>query len=259
MNEPLTPDHPLRAALDDEQATLTRVRMHLATLDLAAVGATDYDQELLALRDQLGEARMEDVPALVDQMLQAQAVRARRGLYDETMAHQDRELARFVERLKAEGEWDNTLLVIGADHGHPAGTFARFGRGLIEPRPESWQGALFDSYSTRVPLIVIWPRKIPGGRRIEQAVSMIDVLPTILDLAGLPQPEIAQGRSLAPLCLGGELAARPVILDEFRVDEASGELIGKLEIIDGLWGASLEIAPVAAGADGSLVRHPVPA
>lgn len=184
---------------------------------------------------------------------------ARRGLYDETMAHQDRELARFVETLKAAGEWENTLLVIGADHGHPAGTFARFGRGLIEPRPDSWQGALFDSYSTRVPLIFIWPAKIPGGRRIEQAVSMIDVLPTILDLCGLPAPEIMQGRSLAPLCLGGKLDPKPVILDEFRVDEATGEMIGNIEIIDGRWGASLEIAPVAAGADASRGRHPVPA
>ena len=37
---------------------------------------------------------------------------------------------------------------------------------------------------------------------------MIDVLPTILDLAGLPPPEVAQGRSLAPLLLGGERSSR---------------------------------------------------
>ncbi len=179
----------------------------------------------------------------------------RRGLYDETMAFQDRELERFVERLKAEGEWENTLLVIGADHGHPAGTFARFGRGLLEPRPESWQGALFDAYSTRVPLVFVWPGHIPGGRRIAQAVSMLDVLPTVLDLVGLPAPEVAQGRSLAPLLSGkGELEPRPVILDEFRVDEASGELVGNLEILDGRWGASLEIGPGAQ--EG---RHAVPA
>jgi arylsulfatase A-like enzyme len=169
------------------------------------------------------------------------------------MAHQDRELARFVERLKSEGEWENTLFIVGADHGHPAGTFARFGRGLIEPQPEAWQGALFDANSTHVPLIFIWPKKIAAGRRIEQPVSMIDVLPTILDLAGLPQPEIAQGRSLAPLLLGGELAPKPVILDEFRVDEASGAMIGNLEMVDGRWGASLEIGLGTSG------RHSIPA
>ncbi|HEV8112353.1 MAG TPA: sulfatase [Planctomycetota bacterium] len=182
-----------------------------------------------------------------------------RGLYDETMAHQDRELERFVDRLKADGEWDNTIFVIAADHGHPAGTFARWGRGLIEPQPEGWQGALFDSYSTHVPLIFVWPRGIQGGRRFAEPVSMIDVLPTILDLAGLPAPEVLQGRSLAPLLRGKKLESRPVILDEFRVDEATGQMVGNIETIDGRWGASLEIAPVAEGADALHGRHAFPA
>jgi arylsulfatase A-like enzyme len=180
----------------------------------------------------------------------------RRGLYDETMGYQDQELGRFVARLKASGEWEHTLLVIGADHGHPAGTFARFGHGLLEPQPEGWQGALFDAFATRVPLIFVWPGKIPGGRRIEQPVSMIDVLPTLLDLLDLPAPEVVQGRSLAPLLLGGELEQRPVILDEFRVDEASGEVIGNIELIDGRFGASLQIGPGSLGTGG---RHAVPA
>ncbi len=173
----------------------------------------------------------------------------RRGLYDETMAHQDHQLGRLVERLKAAGEWEGTLLVIAADHGHPAGTFARFGRGLFEPQPEPWQGALFDSYSTRVPLIFVWPGHIRGGVRFARPVSMIDVLPTILDLVGLPQPEVMQGQSVAPLMLSRTMEVRPVILDEFRIDEASGEMIGNLEIIDGRWGASLEVGPLPEGAD----------
>ncbi|MGH9465501.1 MAG: sulfatase-like hydrolase/transferase, partial [Thermoanaerobaculia bacterium] len=183
----------------------------------------------------------------------------RRGLYDETMAHQDQQLRRLVEDLKAAGEWENTVLVIGADHGHPAGTFARFGRGLIAPQPEPWQGALFDAYSTRVPLVVVWPEHIPGGRRYPQPVSMIDVLPTLLDLLDLPRPEVLQGQSLAPLLTGGTQEVRPVILDEFRVDQTSGEMIGNLEVIDGRWGASLEIGAPVAGGDAEHGRRAVPA
>ena len=97
------------------------------------------------------------------------------------MAYQDSQLGRFVERIKARGEWENTLLIITADHGHPAGTFARFGRGLFDPPPEQWQGALFDSYASRVPLLVVWPGRIPAGRRIEHPVSLIDLLPTVLE------------------------------------------------------------------------------
>ena len=73
---------------------------------------------------------------------------------------------------------------------------------------------------------------------------MIDVLPTLLDLADLPMPEVFQGQSLAPLLLGSEgWEARPVILDEFEIDRESGELGGRIEIVDGRWGASLEIGP----------------
>lgn len=181
------------------------------------------------------------------------------GVHDETMAHQDYQLSRFVERLKATGEWENTIFVVAADHGHPAGTFARFGRGKIDPEPEPWEGALFDGYATRVPLVVVWPGRIAGGRRFDAPVSMIDVLPTLLDLAGLPKAEIAQGESLAPLLRGQPMKPRPVVLDEFRVDDATDAMIGNLEIVDGRWGASLEIAPVAAGADPRLGRHAVPA
>ena len=170
-----------------------------------------------------------------------------RGLYDETMAHQDYQLGRLVERLKATGEWENTLLIIASDHGHPAGTFSRFGRGLIDPPPPEWEGALFDSYRTRIPLIFVWPGHIAPGQRFREPVSMIDMLPTVLDLAGLPMPEVMQGQSLAPLLLGREgWEPQPVIIEQLQNDLDTGEFTGHIEVIDGRWGASLEIFPERA-------------
>jgi arylsulfatase A-like enzyme len=73
---------------------------------------------------------------------------------------------------------------------------------------------------------------------------MIDVLPTLLDLLGLPPAEIAQGQSLAPLMMGRDgWEPRPVILDEFYVDPSTDELAGVIEVVDGRWGASLEMNP----------------
>ena len=162
---------------------------------------------------------------------------AARGLYDEAMAHNDYQIARLVERLKARGEWENTLLIVAADHSYWPSV------GLLDPLPPRW-GPMFSSFTTRVPLIVIWPERIAAGQRFSQPVSMIDMLPTILELAGLPMPELMQGQSLAPLLLGEEgWEARPVILDEFYVDWDTGELSGLIEVIDGQWGASLEINP----------------
>jgi arylsulfatase A-like enzyme len=91
-------------------------------------------------------------------------------------------------------------------------------------------------------MIFIWPGKIAPGERLSQPVSMIDMLPTILDLTDLPMPEVMQGQSLAPLLLGEEgWEQRPVIFDEFYLDPETGELSGNIEVVDGRWGASLRI------------------
>ncbi len=167
-----------------------------------------------------------------------------RGLYDETMVRVDHHLGRFVDRLKATGEWDNTILVVTADHGHPAGSHTRFGRELFDPVPAETEGAFFDSYRTRVPLVIVAPGRLPAGVRIREPVSLVDLLPTVLDLAGLPPPERTQGRSLVPLMRGDpSWETRPVILEQVERDVRTDEWTGHIEMIDGRWGASLEIWP----------------
>jgi arylsulfatase A-like enzyme len=165
---------------------------------------------------------------------------AQQALYDEGMAHQDHHLERFVERLKAEGRWENTILVIASDHGYPAGSHR-----VMPGHPND--APLIHPFATRVPLMFVWPGHIEGGRRIRTPVSMIDVLPTLLDLTGLPQPEMKQGKSLAPLLLGRvteeEWKHHPVFVDVLLIDEISRELIGNIEVIDGRWGASLCVRP----------------
>jgi arylsulfatase A-like enzyme len=153
------------------------------------------------------------------------------------MAHNDYQIGQLVKRLKAAGEWDHTLLIVAADHGHlHAGLFP------YDPLPPRWWGPIFASFSSRIPMIFIWPGTIAPGQCFSQPVSMIDMLPTILELADLPMPEVMQGQSLAPLLLGEEgWEQMPVILDEFYVDRETGELNGAIEVVDGRWGASLWI------------------
>jgi arylsulfatase A-like enzyme len=169
------------------------------------------------------------------------------GLYDETMAHNDYQLGRLVDRLKATGAWDRTLLVIGADHSISA-AMDDMGPALSETLPPNWGPSqhtpILRPTVSRVPLIVVWPGRIRGGQRFAGPVSMIDVLPTLLDLVGLPPAEVSQGQSLAPLLRGTTgWQPRPVILDEFNVRPQTGKLGGEIEIVDGQWGASLEINP----------------
>ena len=76
---------------------------------------------------------------------------------------------------------------------------------------------------------------------------MLDVLPTLLELVGLPEPDLKQGQSLAPLLLGqvaeAEWESGPVIVDVLVEDVATGQLMGNIEMIDGRWGASLCVRP----------------
>jgi arylsulfatase A-like enzyme len=71
---------------------------------------------------------------------------------------------------------------------------------------------------------------------------MIDLMPTTLELAGLPPAETVQGQSLVPLLLGkGRWEPRPVILDEFYFDSHTGILSGWIQAIDERWIAGLGI------------------
>ena len=172
---------------------------------------------------------------------------AQQGLYDEAMAHNDHRIGELVARLQERGEWENTLLIVAADHGYPAACHR-----LMEPVPPMW-GPMFNSHETHVPMIFVWPGRIPAGQRFTAPVSMTDVLPTVLELLELPVPETAMGKSLAPLLLGESgWQPRPVILDEFNVDAETSELKGLIEVVDGWWGASLEIGEGAANDLGTM-------
>jgi arylsulfatase A-like enzyme len=159
-----------------------------------------------------------------------------RGAYDEAMAYTDLQLGRLVERLKATGEWENTLLIVTADHGDWPGL------GYFEATDPDARVAYLNPYLTHVPLVVVWPHHIAPGQRFREPVSLIDLLPTVLDLTVQPHPGSLQGQSLAPLLLGRPgWQPRPVILDEMNVDPKTHQLSGAIEIIDGRWGASLAI------------------
>ncbi len=168
------------------------------------------------------------------------------GMYDQSLAHNDYQLGRLIDRLKATGEWDNTLLIVTADHSINNATDIDMAAGMLAAPPPAWalETPMFRPSISRVPLIVSWPARIAGGLRFAPAVSLIDLLPTVLDLAGLPKADVSQGRSLAPLLRGERgWTPQPVILDMFERNPETRELEGRLEVVDGRWGASMLIGP----------------
>ena len=95
----------------------------------------------------------------------------------------DRELGQILSFLEARGELDRTMVIVTSDNGMPF------------PRAKA---DLYD-YGTRVPLAIRWPERFPGGRVVSDFVSQVDLAPTILEAAGLPQHSDMTGRSILGL------------------------------------------------------------
>jgi arylsulfatase len=121
--------------------------------------------------------------------LEVQTILARRLASVEMLDSFIGELRRTHEEL---GTAENTIVIYQSDHGDYGGEF-----GCVDKSPTSLTDALL-----RVPMILWAPGRAHAQRPVDLLVEEVDVLPTILELAGLPLPQSVQGRSLLPLVQG---------------------------------------------------------
>lgn len=156
----------------------------------------DWADFLLQWEDQSPEPIVQRAPADILQ-------RARAGYYGH-MTHIDHQLSRLFESLREFRFDENTYVLFISDHGEFIGDHNLFRKTL------PYQG------SVNVPFILKSPDadEFPSGSVLDAAVGMQDVMPTLLDIAGLPQPDLLDGKSLLPVarqetgslrdCLHGE-------------------------------------------------------
>jgi arylsulfatase A-like enzyme len=129
------------------------------------------------------EGRIWKVPGLLD----ARALEGLVALYDGGIRYVDDRLGQWIEGWKSTGFLANALLVVTADHGEALGQ--RDGR--IDDHGGGYQEGL------HVPLIVRWPDGRHAGGRVRSPVHLVDVMPTVLELAGLARDPALPGVSLA--------------------------------------------------------------
>lgn len=103
--------------------------------------------------------------------------------YDNAIRHVDDQIARIHDKLEALGQLDNTLWILTSDHGEMF-----FERGLVT------HGKTLNEVEARVPIILSWPGHIQPAQR-DEPVSHLDIMPTVLDVLGLPPHPSWQGRS----------------------------------------------------------------
>lgn len=116
-----------------------------------------------------------------------------RSRYEREIVHLDRLLADFLDELATLAPAEDVLVVITSDHGEE---FLEHGSIL--------HLQLYDEVM-KIPLFLRWPGNVPAGLRIETPVSLVDVVPTVLQLVGATPPT-TDGVSLVPLLEGAEIA-----------------------------------------------------
>ena len=138
------------------------------------------------------------------------------ALYDGELHRADLAVGRLLAWLNTQGLLEDMVIVATGDHGEAFGEHgARF------------HGSAIYDEQTRVPLVLRFPGlPVQPGPRWEP-VSLVDVMPTLLDLLGLPLPSGLSGRTLLPLLAGDPWTPQPVVLECTRFEHA---LLG---VVDG--------------------------
>ena len=113
-------------------------------------------------------------------------------LYDGELLYIDHEVGKVVDKLKALGIYDKTLVMISSDHGEE----------LYEHDAYIGHDASVYDTALRVPLIARLPNVVPAGKMDSTLVQHTTIAPTMLELAGVPIPGDFVGKSLVPLFKG---------------------------------------------------------
>lgn len=119
---------------------------------------------------------------------EARRRRAWRARYGAGIRAFDRALGGFIEELRDSGVLNRSVVVVTSDHGEELGDHGGWDHGFN----------LYD-HQVHVPLLVRLPHAINGGRVVDGVVSLIDVMPTVLGLAGVEPPPGFQGHDVSML------------------------------------------------------------
>ena len=166
--------------------------------------------------------------SLLDGGITEAHVRTARHAYLANVSYLDEMAGSLLDTLKLTGLADDTVIVVTADHGDMLGE-----HGL-------WFKKHFSDHCMRVPLIVHAPARLAPGRRSEN-VSLVDLLPTLCDLAGFDArgraPELLDGESLVPLCEDPAAARSSPVFAELTSEGVSAPMFmvreGRYKLVTG--------------------------
>lgn len=121
--------------------------------------------------------------------IEGELARTLKHAYLASVSYVDAQIGKMLAALEEEGVRNNTVIILWSDHGWHLGDMGIWGK------------ATNYEIATRVPMI-IWTPNMPAstrGKRSNALVELVDMYPTLSELAGLPLPEHLEGQSFVPL------------------------------------------------------------
>lgn len=127
-----------------------------------------------------------------------------RGIYGDAIEELDWSTGQIIDALRELELADNTLVIFTSDNGPNLGKQGR-ALPLRGSKGETYEGGV------RVPFLAQWPGKIPAGRESDEPITVMDLLPTLVTLAGgeTPGDRVIDGKDVWPLLAGEKGAASP--------------------------------------------------
>ncbi|TCP22330.1 arylsulfatase A-like enzyme [Scopulibacillus darangshiensis] len=132
--------------------------------------------------------------------------------YYALITHIDYQIGRFLMAMKEHGVLNNTVILFASDHGELLGDHHLFRKSL------PYEG------SANIPFILSDPGNVLKGKRnheIEEVVEIRDIMPTLLDAAGVSIPKSVDGKSVLPLCSGANIKWRDYLHGEHAAGDTS--------------------------------------
>ncbi|MEM6360507.1 MAG: sulfatase-like hydrolase/transferase [Bacteroidota bacterium] len=124
--------------------------------------------------------------------------------YNACITEMDDMLGRVIQSLKDNGQYENTVIIYTTDHGEHL-----FEHGL------RGKHCMYEE-AVNIPFIISYPKRFKQGIKVNTLVSLLDVYPTLAELAGAEIPETVQGESLVDLLTTGNEIEGRAIYSEFR-------------------------------------------
>ncbi|MDG2170694.1 MAG: sulfatase-like hydrolase/transferase [Opitutales bacterium] len=187
MNEPRQGPWLFSFNCYDPHPPLDPPKEYLNRFDPDSLPVPAFAEEDLREEGQLGELIFQSTAQRLDE----KTARLNLAKYWAMIELIDDQVGRMLQALEESGQRENTVIIFTSDHGHMIGDHGLYNKGC-----RFYEGLV------RVPLIWSWPKHFPASPASDALVELLDIAPTLMELAGLPVPDHMHGQSLLPILKG---------------------------------------------------------